>query len=370
MNKLSRIEFMDSRNEIERSPDLLDLEELRKKLREARIDRDAWKVKAELSDSHLRRILRSPAWKLTKPFRILNILAWRIKPSLLDDPDAEWQIQSSGPTVFQELRQNISIEESNANLDSSKIAVLAQWSKDEAISISTNQLISQLIICGYEVVLVSACESSDALVLDNEILQRITILRKPNVGYDFGSWSIGLLTFPEIRKAKEILLLNDSNSGPFGTISELLEKMNNSPYDITGITDSLQHRYHIQSFMMHFKNNSLNHKAMVTFWQNIRSQNDKFDVVLAYELGLTSRAQGNGLLVGAIYPWNLLVDYWENASVKAWQRLLDLGYPFIKREVARSLTVKQIYTLIETRFIKSTEQDLFKEMLLQDSNMS
>ena len=107
---------------------------------------------------------------------------------------------------------------------------------------------------------------------------------------------------------------------------------------------------------------------MVTFWQNIRSQNDKFDVVLAYELGLTSRAKGNGLLVGAIYPWNLLVDYWENASVKAWQRLLDLGYPFIKREVTRSLTPKQISNLIETRFSESSERDLIKEMLSQDSN--
>ena len=361
---------MGSKHESERPPDALDIEELRQKLREARIDRDGWKIQAQLSDSHLRRILRSPAWKLTKPFRILNVIAWRFKPELLDDSSAEWQIQSSGPTVFEEISSAVHVEKNNANLDSSRIAVVAQWSKAEVISISTNRLISQLIVCGYEVVLVSACESPEVLVLDNEILDRITILRKPNVGYDFGSWSIGLLTFPEISKADEILLLNDSNSGPFGTISELLEKMNNSPYDITGITDSLQHRYHIQSFMMHFKNNSLNHKAMVTFWQNIRSQNDKFDVVLAYELGLTSRAQGNGLLVGAIYPWNLLVDYWENASIKAWQRLLDLGYPFIKREVARSLTPKQISNLIETRFSESSERDVIKEMLLQDSNVS
>ena len=353
---------------LEQLPDDVDVSELRQNLREARIDRDGWQIQAQLSDDHLKRILRSPAWKLTKPFRLLNLIAWRIKPELLDDSSAAWQIQSSGPTVFEEISNEVRVEKSNANLDSSKIAVVAQWSKSNIFSISTNRLISQLIVCGYEVVLVSACENPETLVLDNEILERITILRKPNVGYDFGSWSIGLLTFPEIRKADEILLLNDSNSGPFGTISELLEKMNNSPYDITGITDSLQHRYHIQSFMMHFKNNSLNHKAMVTFWQNIRSQNDKFDVVLAYELGLTSRAQGNGLLVGAIYPWNLLVDYWENASVKAWQRLLDLGYPFIKREVVRSLTPQQIVNLLETQFRNSSERDLYKAMLTQDSN--
>jgi hypothetical protein len=354
----------------EQFPDDLDISGLRQDLREAKIDRDGWKIQAELSDAHLKRILRSPAWKLTKPFRILNLIAWRIKPELLDDSSAAWQIQSSGQTVFEETKGSISIEINNANLKAPKVAVVAQWSKREVLSLSTNKLISQLIENGFEVVLVSACESPDHLVLEESILRRITIVRKPNVGYDFGSWSIGLLTFPEISQAKEVLLLNDSNSGPFGTIAELLNQMNESPYDITGITDSLQHRYHIQSFMMHFKNNSLAHKAMVTFWQNVRSQNDKFDVVLAYELGLTSRAQGNGLYVGAIYPWNILVDYWENASVKAWERLLDLGYPLIKREVTRSLTAKQITNLIESRFSNSSQKESFREMLVQDSRVN
>ena len=348
----------------------VNVSELRQLLREARIDRDGWQIQAQLSDAHLKRILRSPAWKLTKPFRILNLIAWRIKPELLDDPSAAWQIQSSGPTVYEEIKDSISVETNNANLKAPKIAIVAQWSMSEVLSLSTNMLIAQLIENGFEVVLVSACESPDHLVLDEGILRRITIVRKPNVGYDFGSWSIGLLTFPEINQADEVLLLNDSNSGPFGTIAELLNQMNESPYDITGITDSLQHRYHIQSFMLHFKNNSLTHKAMVTFWQNIRSQNDKFDVVLAYELGLTSRAQGNGLYVGAIYPWNILVDYWENASVTAWDRLLDLGYPLIKREVTRSLTAKQITKLIESRFSKSSQKESFKEMLTQDSRVN
>ena len=344
--------------------------ELRQLLREARIDRDSWQIQAQLSDAHLKRILRSPAWKLTKPFRLLNVIAWRIKPELLDDSSVAWQIQSSGPTVFEEIGSKVYIEKNNANLASSKIAVVAQWSKDSVLSLSTRRLLSQLISSGFEIVLVSACESAAPLELENEILERITILRKPNVGYDFGSWSIGLLTFPEIRNAKEVLLLNDSNSGPFGNISNVLEKMSDSSYDITGVTDSLQHRYHIQSFMMHFKNDSLSSKSMIDFWENIRSQNNKFDVVLAYELGLTSRAQGNGLYVGAIFPWNLLVDYWENASVQGWKRLLDLGYPFIKREVTRSLNAKQISNLIETRFNESSERDLIKEMLLQDSNAS
>ena len=331
----------------EQDPDDLNISELRQKLRETQIERDNWQIQAAAYDASLKRILRSPSWKLTKPFRILNLIAWRIKPELLDDSNDALQIQSSGPTVYEEIKHSISIEINNANLKAPKIAVVAQWSKEEVLSLSTNLLLSQLMENGFEVLLVSACESPRPLVLEESILRRITVMRKPNVGYDFGSWSIGLLTFSEISQAKEVLLLNDSNSGPFGTLAELLHEMNESPYDITGITDSLKHRYHIQSFMMHFKNNSLSQKAMVSFWQNIRSQSSKFDVILAYEIGLTSRAQRNGIFVGAIYPWNLLVDYRVNPSIKAWQRLLDLGYPFVKREVTRSLNLKQISNIGE-----------------------
>jgi len=349
--------------------DELNNTELRKHLRDALIDRDGWKIQAQLANRNLNRILKSPAWRITKPFRLLNLIAWRFKPELFDDSMAQWQIQAAGPTVWDQVQDSILIETNHAYPDSSKIAVVAQWSNDVVLSESTNRLIAQLIKNGFEVFLVSACEKTGSIVLNDEVLRRITIIRKPNLGYDFGSWSIGLLKFPQIFRAQEVLLVNDSNSGPFGSLEKLLIKMQESPYDITGITDSLEHRYHIQSYMMHFKNGSMGHRAMMEFWGNIRNQVDKVSVVLAYELGMTIRAQANGLLVGAIYPWNLLINSVGNPSVKAWERLLDLEYPFIKREVTRSLTAKQINTLLGTVFRDSNDIELFKRMLEQDSEI-
>jgi lipopolysaccharide biosynthesis protein len=125
-------------------------------------------------------------------------------------------------------------------------------------------------------------------------------------------------------------------------MNDLLGLMASSPYDITGITDSLQIRYHIQSYMMHFKNGSLNSDALRSFWLEVRSQDEKMDVIQAYELGLTSKAQSNGFYVGAIFPWNLVTDYWENPSIHGANRLLELGMPFVKREVIRSLSKKEL----------------------------
>lgn len=332
----------------EQLPEDLSIAELRQQLREARIDRDGWHIQARLSNNHLQRILRSPAWKLTKPFRVINLLAWKLKPELHDDADDPWKINRSGQTVWQVVENDLQIETANANLDSPKIAVLAHWSENSKVSFSVNQLIDQLIENAYQVVMVSACESNEELKFMGDQRDKITIIRKPNYGYDFGSWSVALSALPEIFRADEVLILNDSNAGPFGPLQEILEQMSQSPFDITGVTDSLQIRYHIQSYMMHFKNKALLNDAVNKFWHEIYSQDEKMGVIQAYELGLTSRAQSNGLYVGAIFPWNLITNYWENPSIHGAARLMELGFPFLKREVLRESSEHELIELNKT----------------------
>lgn len=329
----------------ETDPENLDLSELRQKLREARLDRDGWHVQAKLSNSHLQRIIRSPAWRITKPFRVLNLIAWKINPNSHDVEDDYWTVNSSGKTVWQTIGDEIRVEVENANLDKSKIAIVAHWSRNEIITKSTNRLVDELLANDYEVVLISASEVSQPLQFDGNQLKKITVLRKPNYGYDFGSWSVAFAKYPKLFQTTELLVINDSNSGPFGSMSGLLNQMSESPFDITGVTDSLQIRYHIQSYMMHFKNGALGNESMQKFWLEIRSQEEKMSVIQAYELGLTSRAQSAGLYVGAVFPWNLVTDYWENPSISGATRLVELGLPFIKREVIRNINKSELKIL-------------------------
>ena len=337
-------------------PEELSNSELLKLLREANLDRDDWQTQARLSKRQLQKILRSPAWKITKPFRIINLVAWKLKPELLEDLEDPLVIVRSGKSVWQMVQSKVMVEVANADLASTKIAVIAHWSNDHTISFSVNSLIEQLIENSYEVVLVSACESINELVFENNLKTKITVLRKPNYGYDFGSWSTALSQFPEILDADEVLILNDSNVGPFGPIKELLKSMAESPFDITGATDSPQIRYHLQSYIMHFKNKSLNHEAIKDFWREIYAQDEKSSVIKAYEIGLTSCAQSNGLYVGAIFPWNLIVDYWENPSILGAKRLIELGFPFLKQEFVRKSNTKEklkIIQLLSDKFKKS-----------------
>jgi hypothetical protein len=349
---------MDNSGPSENIPDSLSLAELRQQLREARIDRDGWRIQARLSNNHLQRIFRSPAWKLTKPFRIINLVAWKFKPELHDYFSDPWTIVKSGATVWQAIGDRVTIEASAADLEASRIAVLAHWSNNPTVSKSVNALIDELLLNSYEVVLVSACESQEELKFDNNQQEKITVLRKPNYGYDFGSWSVAVSYFPQIMSADEVLILNDSNVGPFGPIEDILCKMSESPYDITGITDSLQIRYHIQSYMMHFKNGALLNEAVSKFWREIYSQDDKMGVIQAYELGLTSRAQSNGLRVGAIFPWNLITDYWENPSIHGAERLIELGFPFLKREILKTCDAGEKLKLANCASLKFTKSEI------------
>jgi hypothetical protein len=255
---------------------------------------------------------------------------------------------------YEEIKDEIFFEAKNANFQAKRIAVVAQWSVSEHLPYSTEKLIQELLNCNYEVLLVSACESRERLVLSPRVHDRITIIRKPNLGYDFGSWSIGLQTFPEIKFADEVLLINDSLAGPFGKLDNILDKAKNTPFDITGLCDSIQIKYHIQSFFFHFKNGSLMNQAIWTFWCNVGHFDKKDDVILQYELGFTELA-AKELRLGALFPFNLSVDRFGASTLSSAKTFLELGNPFLKMGVIRSLSLEQS---IELRDLVGAKFDL------------
>lgn len=255
---------------------------------------------------------------------------------------------------YEQIKDEIFFEAKNANFQAKRIAVLAHWSVSEQMSYSTEKLIQELLNCNYEVLLVSTCESRERLVLSPRVHNKITIIRKPNRGYDFGSWSIGLQTFPEIKFADEVLLINDTLAGPFEKLDNILDKARSSPFDITGLCDSIQIKYHIQSFFFHFKNGSLMNQTIWTFWCNVGHFDKKDDLIHQYELGFTELA-AKELRLGALFPFNLSVDRFGASTLSSAKTFLELGNPFLKMGVIRSLSLEQS---IELRDLVRAKFDL------------
>ena len=68
-----------------------------------------------------------------------------------------------------------------------RIAVLASYSATPAVSQTVTASIRELQACGYFVILVRASDSREALEWPNEAPADVLVIRKPNIGYDFGS---------------------------------------------------------------------------------------------------------------------------------------------------------------------------------------
>jgi Rhamnan synthesis protein F len=313
-------------------------------------------MRAKAAEAKLQRIYSTPFWKITKPVR--KVYA-RLNQSFSRKIEKDFKFTpnpSDGTPVIDLVKDQIEIEANNANLNHDSIVVIAHFSNNNVITQSLNRFINGFLNKKYSVILVSASTSPDLLMLDLELKSKITIIRKPNLGYDFGSWAVAFDKFPEILNAENLILTNDSLIGPFEDFSDVIDKLESSSFDITGITDNSQLQYHIQSYLMLFKANAIQNSNVQNLLKSVVHLELKNDVILKYELGLTRTAQLSGLFVGALFPWNLIVSPGKNPSLAGWKRLINIGFPFLKREAVRLGSHSEVASMKD--FISGEYKDL------------
>lgn len=220
-----------------------------------------------------------------------------------------------------------------------RVAVLAHYAPTPTLSRSATRLIEELSRAEYQVVLVSACEDAAPLRWPQSEPPPITVLRKPNVGYDFGSWAVALHTFPSIARAEHVILVNDSMAGPFSSLAGLLRRCESSSADVYGLTDTTQFLPHLQSYFLGFRSGVLAERPLARFFADVRHETTKWDVVRNYELGLGRLFRREGYGATAAFRGRSLVGYGDNPTIKGWLALIRQGFPFVKRELVRDVTL-------------------------------
>lgn len=227
---------------------------------------------------------------------------------------------------------------SRAVRDASTVAVLAHWSDGPTVSRSTRRLVAELTGAGIGVVVVSATErDGHALDWAETDLTHVTVLRKPNVGYDFGSWTVGLRHLgPQALARTRVLLVNDSLVGPFDTLRPLLDRFVSSSADVWGLTETAQFARHLQSYLLGFAPGVLAEPPLRWFWRTVRHHEDKNQVIHRNEIGLGRLLAAEGYAMDAVFPAGTVVDWGDNPTILGWRALLDRGVPLVKRELARS----------------------------------
>lgn len=219
-----------------------------------------------------------------------------------------------------------------------RVAFVAQWSASAQLSLSTSRLIEELQRAGYWVVVSSSCPDPDRLTLHGSVdvrLDDLTVLRRPNVGYDFGSWAVAMHHSERLLGADKVLVVNDSLVGPFASLEQILAHFEASTADVWGMVQSRQVLPHLQSYFRGFRYGCLAEPAMRRYWRDIRVVPDKLQLIAAYEYGFTEHLLGHGFSIASYVHADDVVWGELNPTIEGWERLLDLGVPFVKREVLR-----------------------------------
>ena len=212
-----------------------------------------------------------------------------------------------------------------------RLALIASYSPNGRVTRSLETLIAALQHADYEVVLVRASEWNGPLDWPSGAAPRVPIIVKPNLGYDFGSWAVGMAHYRELLSRKYVILVNDSLVGPFASLAPLIENFEASACDVWGVTQTTQFIAHLQSYFLGFKNGSLADPAIRHFWNSLPVENDKLTMVHKYELGLARLLFAEAFVTGAMFAPELVAQHGQNPTLVGWHRLLDLGFPFVKR---------------------------------------
>lgn len=149
------------------------------------------------------------------------------------------------------------------------------------------------------VVVVSTSGASEEDV--SGLPRNVMFATKPNFGYDFYSYKWGLDLIGDYAQFDRIVITNDSFVGPVVKLSELLESSAVSNADFCGMTKSLNHGGHIQSFFFTFTSAVSRSRAFTRFWKDMEPISDRSRVIQKYEVGMSRCIEQSGFRIGAYF---------------------------------------------------------------------
>jgi lipopolysaccharide biosynthesis protein len=222
--------------------------------------------------------------------------------------------------------------------DAQRIAFVAHWSVGEHQSRSVTTLVAELQRLGYRVVVCSTSSAEGPLDFDatGVALDDLTVLRRPNAGYDFGSWGVAMAAREDLLDRSHVLVVNDSLVGPFAPLDEVVADFEATTADVWGMVESNQFAPHLQSFFRGFRYGVLAEPVMRQFWRDLRVIPDKFELIQAYEFGFTEFLVRHGFSATQFVHHSEVVGEGLNPTMVGWRALLEAGVPFVKRELVRN----------------------------------
>ena len=184
-----------------------------------------------------------------------------------------------------------------------RVAIFSHFDRHGRVHEFVHFYLQEIARAGYTLIFVSS-----APTLRPEDLVRLTplcglILRRKNVGFDFGNFKDAIARIPDLGRLDSLLLANDSVYGPFHPLAPLIERMDPTAGDVWSMTDNWTWRFHLQTYFVLFGRRALESEAFRRFWRRVRYLQAKTAVVMWYEVGLTqAMIRGRSPVPGPVPP--------------------------------------------------------------------
>jgi lipopolysaccharide biosynthesis protein len=244
----------------------------------------------------------------------------------------------------------------------SKWCVYSHFDKNDNVELYVIDALKRIKDTGFRILFISTSQSINEVdLIELKKLVSVVAIRE-NIGYDFGSYKLGIqFLFENQITPKQLLITNDSVFGPIFDLNSIIKKSRNS--DLFGLTDSVDFAYHLQSYFIIYNSNVVKSNHFRNFWNSIKlldsnTPNFKKIIIEEYEVGGTQFFIKNGFKVRAAFGIDTIIkrkialflsqiessktiagfqidkfSIGYNPTHNHWENLIKIGFPYIKREL-------------------------------------
>jgi rhamnosyltransferase len=182
-----------------------------------------------------------------------------------------------------------------------KLAIVAHFATENVWDNNFLEILSVLEGVVDKIVLVTTADEMPEVDFG---LKKINLIRRPNIGYDFYSYRVGMQLALKEDDLEGVFLINSSffllNVDLFRKLLETMCASDRST-GVRGVTESKQIGWHLQSYLLYFDIRNLNTSWLKRQFESIEPVNSKFEVVLKYEIGLGHALQEGGIPTEAMF---------------------------------------------------------------------
>ncbi len=144
----------------------------------------------------------------------------------------------------------------------------------------------------------------------HKIPEKIKVIKRKNIGYDFYSYKVGFdYLIDKFKKKFEDKDLYFANSSVLfiepKKILNSIKKVTIKKNEFWGVSRSRELTDHIQSYFFFFSSNLFKNKNIYNWWKSIKPLNVHYKIILKYELGLSKLMIRNNIKLNSIYVKNI-----------------------------------------------------------------